>query len=177
MDAFEEHQLFIPILNDARFAVELKRWCWNDLVNQFRAAVKQAVFAIQRENDLSVTIANREAVTIALWEHYQREREEEAERQYQRSTLSEPYTPRPPRSLKKEPLMSTKPPAFETKHFVNGHDVNNLTDEDLICAIKAVEAEITKLGDVKTESKKIANKIKQLDEQRAAIAQLLDSRP
>mgnify|MGYP000898315850 FL=1 len=177
MNVFEENQLFIPILNDARFAVELKRWCWNDLVNQFRAAVKQAVFAIQRENDLSVTIANREAVTIALWEHYQREREEEAERQYQQSTLSEPYTPRPPRSLKKEPLMSTKPPAFETKHFVNGQDTTTLSDDELIQAIKNLETEIAKLSEVKTESKKITDKISKLDEQRAAIAKLLDSRP
>lgn len=178
MDAFEEHQLFIPIINDARFAITLKRFCWNDLEDQFRKETKQAIRVTGLENNLSVTPANRENVTIALWQHYQREREEEADRQFQRSTPCEAHIPEPPRpSLKQEPtIMATKAPAFETRHFVDGVDASDLSDDALIEAIKRLEKELEAMSTVKTVSKKIQGKIDQLDSQRLAIAALLDSR-
>ena len=72
--------------------------------------------------------------------------------------------------------MATKAPAFETRHFVDGVDASDLSDDALIEAIKRLEKELEAMSTVKTVSKKIQGKIDQLDGQRLAIAALLDSR-
>lgn len=67
-------------------------------------------------------------------------------------------------------------PAFQTKHFVYGHEIKMLSDAALITAIKSVEKEIDNLRAVKSESKKITQKIDELDKQRLAIIEQLDAR-
>lgn len=64
---------------------------------------------------------------------------------------------------------------FEMKYMVFGRDVATMSEEDLIQAIKHVEGEISKLKEVKTESKKIKSKIDAMTEALANIVNLLDS--
>jgi hypothetical protein len=67
-------------------------------------------------------------------------------------------------------------PAFETRNYVNGTDARNLSDEQLIDAIKKLEAEIAALATVKSKSKAIAKKGAELEAMLASTVELLDSR-
>lgn len=66
--------------------------------------------------------------------------------------------------------------AFKTINYVYGKATNEMSDAELIDAIRKVEAEIEDLGKIKTESKKIAEKTKQLQEQLKNIIAELDGR-
>jgi hypothetical protein len=66
--------------------------------------------------------------------------------------------------------------AFETKVIIFGRDAANMTEQELINAIKQVEGEIARLKEVKTKSKKIAANIADLESQLASIVEVLDAR-
>lgn len=66
--------------------------------------------------------------------------------------------------------------AFATKHFVYGQDTANMTEEQLIEAIKKIETEIANLGAVKTKSKKIAERTAELETMLAAVVTVLDAK-
>ena len=66
--------------------------------------------------------------------------------------------------------------AFETKVIIFGRDAANLTEQELINAIKQVEGEIARLKEVKTKSKKIAANIADLEGQLNSIVEVLDAR-
>jgi len=70
----------------------------------------------------------------------------------------------------------TLAPAFETKSYIFGNDVKNMTEEGLISAIKRVEEQIADLKAVKTKSKKIAANVAKLEEALASIVAELDAR-
>lgn len=193
MDIFEEHQLFIPIINDSRFAHTLRAYCHAKLRPRFNKSTYDAIYIIRRENNLSLSIEQVKNVQQALWEYYNQMLEEEYDRQKARAGTFDAICPRnvPDKPFNvtgvqlltdsipiptKEPTMS-RAPAFETKHFVDGQDASTIPDEGLIHAIKRLEAEIEALGQVKTKSTKITAKITELNTQREAIAALLDARP
>ena len=67
-------------------------------------------------------------------------------------------------------------PAFETKNYIFGNDVEHMSEEALIQAIKRVEKQITDLKAVKTKSTKIAANIAKLQDQLASIVAELDKR-
>ena len=71
---------------------------------------------------------------------------------------------------------ATLAPAFETKSYIFGNDVKNMTEEGLISAIKRVEEQIADLKAVKTKSKKIAANVAKLEEALASIVAELDAR-
>ena len=71
---------------------------------------------------------------------------------------------------------TTLAPAFETKSYIFGNDVKNMTEEALISAIKRVEEQIADLKTVKSKSSKIASKIAELQEQLGFIVTELDAR-
>lgn len=180
MNVFEEHQLFIPIINDARFAIGLRALCMANRPGSFKQKVINALFVLQCENELNVQSENAEAVRTALWDYYinsiKEERATDSRKSVYVAESSNPSCeiPTPP----KEPeVMNDKPNTFETKHFVNGVEASTLSDSQLIHAIKVLESEISSLKEVKTESQKILAKIASLDQQRQEIAALLDSRP
>ena len=94
-----------------------------------------------------------------------------------RLTESQPEFQEFPPSTEKEEPMNTQPTtAFETVHYVYGTDVTKMTDDQLVEAIKQVEAEIAKLDVVKTKSKKIDAKKAELNEMLAKIVDTLDAR-
>ena len=66
--------------------------------------------------------------------------------------------------------------AIETRTIVFGRDAATLSDNELIDAIKRIEGDIAKLGEVKTESKKIKSNIKELKDQLSKIVEILDAR-
>lgn len=65
---------------------------------------------------------------------------------------------------------------FETRHYVFGQNINDMTAGQLIEAVKRVENEITDLKSVKTKSTHIAAKIKELEGMLAKIVEQLDSK-
>jgi hypothetical protein len=71
---------------------------------------------------------------------------------------------------------TTMAPAFETKSYIFGNEVKNMTEEALIGAIKRVEEQIADLKAVKTKSTKIAANVAKLQEQLASIVAELDAR-
>lgn len=178
MNVFEEHQLFIPIINDSRFAHILRAHCRAKLRPRFNMSAYDAICIIRRENNLGVSMTQIENVQQALWEYNTQMLEEEYDRREARAGTVDTINPcnEIPTPPKEEPIMA-KTPAFETKHFVDGQDASTITDEGLIHAIKRLEAEIEALGQVKTKSTKITAKITELNTQREAIAALLDARP
>ena len=64
--------------------------------------------------------------------------------------------------------------AFATKSYVYGKDVEQMSEGELINAIRSVEAEIASLKTVQTPSKKIATKIAELEEMLKKIVGVLD---
>lgn len=66
--------------------------------------------------------------------------------------------------------------AFETKHYVYGMDVANMSAGQLIEAIKKIEAEIADLKLVKSKSEHIKKRIAELEDMLAKVVQVLDSK-
>lgn len=75
----------------------------------------------------------------------------------------------------KENIAMSKP-IFENKSFVNGLDVNEMSEAQLIAAIKTVEGEIAELKTVKSKSTKIAAKIAEMQGALANIVAVLDAK-
>lgn len=185
MNDFKENQLFLSIVNDSRFAQLLYRLCIDDKRAWFNDEVYTMLVTARRENNLSASELNRKNVEQALWEHYKRKLDEEAERQQQHAYIAENYeqattraTTRfngPPQQLPKEPKTMTTP-TFKTVTFVNGTPLSDLTDNDLIQAIKNCEKEIESLKEVKRTSTKVASKIAELEAIADKIRDALDAR-
>ena len=66
--------------------------------------------------------------------------------------------------------------AFVTKSYIYGKDVEQMTEQELISAIRSVETEIDSLKTVKTPSTKIAAKIEELQSMLAKIVGVLDGK-
>lgn len=64
--------------------------------------------------------------------------------------------------------------AFATKSYIYGKDVEQMSEGELINAIRSVETEIASLKTVQTPSKKIATKIAELEEMLKKIVGVLD---
>lgn len=77
----------------------------------------------------------------------------------------------------KEKIMSNpnSAVAFEVKTYIFGQDVKDMTEAQLIEAIKKLEQEIAKLKEVKSKSTKIAAKIKAMETSLASIVDALDA--
>ena len=77
---------------------------------------------------------------------------------------------------KKETTMSINTIPFATRHEIFGQDTKDMTEAQLIDAIKKIEAEIGNLGQVKTASKKIDAKKAELTTMLANVVEILDSK-
>lgn len=73
-------------------------------------------------------------------------------------------------------IQMNKNVAFETVNYVYGTNVKDMSEAELIEAIKQVEAEIAKLDQVKTASKKITAKKDELNAMLANIVETLDAK-
>lgn len=208
MNAFEEHQLFIPIINDSRFAIHLRNYCDKNVANDFVRQARHSIRIIARENDLSLHDADIHEVTEVLWAYYENQLKEERTARNNAVYAAEGFAPRLSRAErelsswkqtvnrtvrvtdelidklnathasqqlpKESPIMAT--PTFATITYVSGKPLNELTNEDLIAAIKACEKEIESLREVKRTSTKVAAKIAELDNTADKIRDALDAR-
>jgi hypothetical protein len=75
---------------------------------------------------------------------------------------------------KEQEIMNTT--AFATKHFIFGQDTTTMTEDQLIEAIKKIEAEIANLKLVKTASKKIGARVEELNAMLANVVAVLDAK-
>ena len=66
--------------------------------------------------------------------------------------------------------------AFETKHYVYGMDVANMSSGQLIDAIKKLEAETADLKSVKAKSEHIKKRIAELEAMLVKIVEVLDAK-
>ena len=82
--------------------------------------------------------------------------------------------------LSKENTMNTtitsSTTIIETRTFVFGNDINNMTPDQLIGAIQAVEKAIADMKATTTNSEYITNRIKSMTEDLAKIAAVLDAK-
>jgi hypothetical protein len=167
MEQYIHDQYFLAIINDQSMATAVKRRL-SDSDDAMRNWIVQAANKLRRKHALKpLPIRNIQFLIKLIREHY-------AIDPYETATAIVPTNPTPV-PTKEQPAMSNDT-AFQTKHFVYGHEIKTLTDTDLITAIKNVEKEIDNLRAVKSESKKITQKIDELDKQRLAIIEQLDAR-
>lgn len=157
MKQYIHDQYFLAIINDQPMATAVQRRLTDS--NAMRDWILWAASKLRREHALKpLPLCNIQFLIKLIREHYT-----------ERPTNPTPVPP------KEQPAMSDYP-VFQTKHFVYGSDIKTMTDTDLITAIKNVEKEIDNLRAVKSESKKITQKIDELDKQRLAIIEQLDAR-
>lgn len=167
MEQYVHDQYFLAIINDQPMATAVQRRL-TGTDDAMRSWIAWAVNKLRREHALKPLPARYTQFLIKLITDYY------ADDQYETATAitSTNSTPVP---TKEQPAMSNDP-AFQTKHYVYGHEIKMLSDAELIDAIKNVEKEIDNLRAVKSESKKITQKIDELDKQRLAIIEQLDAR-
>lgn len=83
-------------------------------------------------------------------------------------------TTQPPQQ--EEAPVTQSAPAFQTKHYVYGQDVANLSSDQLIDAIKRIENEVADLKVVKVKSTKIAAEIASLNSMLTEVVAALDAK-
>lgn len=184
MNAFEEHQLFTPIINDSRFALQLRDHCNNDQIASFKNEARCAIKIIARENELSLRGVDIHEVNEVLWAYYENQlKEERAAKEAATIRIAgstsaasnfEQHTNRMKRHPKESPIMAT--PTFNTITYVSGKPIDDLSSDELIQAIKACEKEIDSLREVKRESTKVTAKIAALNDTADKIRDALDAR-
>lgn len=166
MEQYVHDQYFLAIINDQPMATAVKRRLTDS--DAMRNWIVWAANKLCREHELKpLTYRDMDFLIKLIREHY-------AVDPYETATTIVSTNPTPV-PTKEQPTMSNQP-AFQTKHFVYGSDIKMLSDAELIDAIKNVEKEIDNLRAVKSESKKITQKIDELDKQRLAIIEQLDAR-
>lgn len=77
-------------------------------------------------------------------------------------------------NLTKETIMAATTP-FETRHFVYGINIADMSEDQLIEAIKKIEAEIAAVGTVKSKSSKLAAKTASLSTMLTKVVEHLDA--
>lgn len=221
MNTFEEHQLFIPIISDSRFAPKLANECYNGRRIAFNRCALDAMHKVGVEAGLSMSTENRNTVQRELWEYYKRLEDEERTARNNAVYAAEGFDAKanqterevsgweqhaarvcreafgmtdtyssdswkqaiartirmnnPPQQIPKEShIMAT--PTFNTITYVSGKPLSELTNEDLINAIKACEKEIESLREVRRTRTKVAAKIAELDSTADKIRDALDAR-
>ena len=92
----------------------------------------------------------------------------------ERATARQPVSQ--PEPSQEEPAVNNTTIAFETRHFVYGLDVANMSAGQLIEAIKKIEAEIADLKLVKSKSEHIKKRIAELEDMLAKVVQVLDAK-
>lgn len=166
MEQYVHNQYFLAIINDWPMATAVQRRLTDS--DAMRNWIVWAANKLHREHALKpLTYRDMDFLIKLIREHY-------AADHYETATAIASTTPTPV-PTKEQPAMSDYP-VFQTKHFVYGSDIKTMTDTDLITAIKNIEKEIDNLRAVKSESKKITQKIDELDKQRLAIIEQLDAR-
>lgn len=99
----------------------------------------------------------------------------ERERKETEPTLYE-FNNEQPKRKEKHPMSHTNIPKFETKNLVNGQDVNEFKDDELIYMIDQCNKNIERLESMKIESKAVTKKVEDLRKAVKKLIEVLDSR-
>lgn len=128
---------------------------------------------------------DRAYVYFECWKHYGGDRASFMRNQYDgiaeamnRQSVDALPAPQPasqPEPQEDQPVNNTTP-AFETKHFVFGMDVANMTPGQLLEAIKKIENEIAEMKLVKSKSEFIKRRIAELEGMLAKVVEVLDAK-
>lgn len=188
--------VFLTIINDRVAYEKLSPFVAQKRFNAFRfCAANVQRDRLCRMDDRAMDGEERRYVNLLLWEYWGGEFDEMTlqglpeytktyslyESEFHRSVVFAPQLEfaQPSESLKEETMNQSVPmsaPAFETKHYVFGVDIRNMTEAGLIDAIKRVEVEIADLKAVKTKSSRIAAKVKELEDMLSKIVEALDKK-
>lgn len=187
-------QVFLTIIND-HVAYEKLSPFIGGRFNAFCSAVNVQRDRLCCTDDRTMDGEERRYVNLLLWDYWGGKFDETTlrglygyentyrahESDFARSAAPalQPDFVQPSESLKEATMNPSVPmpaPAFETKHYVFGVDIRNMTEAGLIDAIKRVEAEIADLKAVKTKSARIAAKVKELEDMLGKIVEALDEK-
>lgn len=126
--------------------------------------------------------AERAYVYFECWKHYGGDLPSFMRNQYDNiaNALTDQLRPTEQPASQPEPQedqpVNNTTPAFETKHFVFGMDVANMTPGQLLEAIKKIENEIAELKLVKSKSEFIKKRIAELDGMLVKVVEVLDAK-
>lgn len=181
-------QVFLTIINDSTAHNRLSPFIPSKLINIFRHKANDERHRLCREEDSQMTGEERRYVNLLLWEYWGGELSDHVlrdldeylgtYRKYITDFMCITASQSQSEPIKEETMNPTAElkPAFETKHFVFGTNIADMTEAQLIDAIKQVEGEIADLKAVKTKSSRIAAKVKELDDMLAKIVEALDKK-
>lgn len=155
---------------------------------KFHHRTKEWIDRIQRDRRESLNTSDRALVYLALWRQYGgktsavrdwAEKDDTAIHKSMRHLLDS-QAPQPdqtnPITEEEVPMSINTKIAFQTRHYVYGTDVEQMTEEQLIHAIKQLEAEIADLKSVNTSSTRIQKRIEELKSMLTSVVGVLDAR-
>lgn len=188
----EDHlytQYVLTIINDGTWYRKAKPWMDEGRIAGFIEVTHDQMTTIRRAlKDTALSDHQRAFIYMACWSHYgytvdglingcpyRDLKKAMVELQGQ----SAPAIPTPTTTPEPEvqPVNNTTHAvAFETRHYVYGMDVANMTSGQLIEAIKKLEVEIADLKGVKAKSEHIKKRIAELDGMLAKVVEVLDTK-
>lgn len=181
------HQYVIPIVNDGVwYRAADEHICKKNGAKFLRESsgfVRAMANKLQGHN---LEIEERAYVYLHMWQYHGGEGEDLLRTLDVDTAIAVPLhkmlmaraAPQPapqPEPQEDQPVNNTTP-AFETKHFVFGMDVANMTSGQLLEAIKKIENEIADLKAVKSKSEFIKKRIAELDGMLVKVVEVLDAK-
>lgn len=165
-------QVYLPLLNDAELYQRVSAYIQCRNFDQFRHRANRRRADLCPDNDKYMTGKERRYVNLLLWENWAGDilpsdlrslpGYDITWRTYWPTELPEvsQLESQPKEIIMNPTTVSGSAPAFETKHFVFGTNVADMSENSLISAVKQLEAEIADLKAVKTKSTRITAKVK-----------------
>lgn len=158
---------------------------FNDLLTALREPVTDLINSYNKSPNFKHIDYTRTRVAVTMWEMFGGDSDNGEYRKAEKLVSSlNPVTFRPstdaispaPATPETTIMNSTSTQAFATVSYVYGRPVKDLSEAELISAIKGLEKEIADLGTVKTASTKITAKIEELNGMLAQVVAALDAK-
>lgn len=180
------NQYVLSIINDGSVRIPLDRYLHLLDIREFTGVCKIAVGRLSKDlGEPMPPMDERAYIALEVWEYLDGEAHlflehmsaSNGQKPHVRRLLQERQQPTAPtpEPQKEEPVNQTTT-AFETRHFVYGLDVANMSAGQLIDAIKRIEAEIADLKGVKAKSEHLKKRITELEGMLAKVVEVLDAK-
>lgn len=176
-------QYVLSLINDGDWYRKVQRYLDNAQVGHFIDATCHAMGDIRRSiEDKRLSDHDRAYIYMACWSYYGYTVEsliEDCRHNDLRSAMLDLQLKKAqPTPIEPEvPMNQTNNSvAFETKHYVYGMDVANMTSGQMIEAIKKLEAEIADLKGVKAKSEHIKKRVTELEGMLVKVVEVLDGK-
>lgn len=177
-------QYVLTLVNDGKAYYAANRYVADPDADHFVNALHTFMAKIRRGQGESLSVDDRAYIYLAVWCRWGGDMKPLADECTFHDLKCAMYRHLHPK-LASQPEPSQEEPAvnntnatiaFETKHYVYGMDVANMSAGQLIEAIKKIEAEIADLKLVKSKSEHIKKRIAELEDMLAKVVQVLDSK-